>query len=46
MSNKKNLSFGTSYPSFSEIPAGRNPANYVLIDYDTTGNYLRSVIYK
>ena len=38
-----------SYPSFSQIPAGKNPANYVLIngryffnDYDTTGNYLRS----
>lgn len=38
-----------SYPSFSQIPPGRNPANYVLIngryffnDYDTTGNYLRS----
>ena len=41
--SKKNLTFGTSYPIFSEIPAGRNPANYVLIncryffnDYDTT----------
>ena len=51
--SKKNLTFGTSYPSFSEIPAGRNPANYVLIngryffnDYDTTGNYLRSFFQK
>ena len=39
----------TSYPNFAEIPAGQNPANWVLIngryyfnDYDTTGNYLRS----
>lgn len=38
-----------SYPSFAQIPAGQNPANWVLIngryyfnDYDTTGNYLRS----
>ena len=40
---------GTSYPSFSSIPAGQNPSNWVEIngryfynDYDTTGNYLRS----
>lgn len=40
---------GTTYPSFSSIPAGQNPANWVEIngryfynDYDTTGNYLRS----
>jgi hypothetical protein len=39
---------GASYPSFAQIPAGRNPENYVLIngryyfnDYDTTGDYLR-----
>ena len=51
--SKKNLTFGTSYPSFSKIPAGRNPANYVLINgryfyynYDTTVNYLRSVFSK
>ena len=38
-----------SYPSFAQIPAGQNPANWVLIngryyfnDYDTTGNYLRA----
>ncbi len=43
----------TSYPWFSEIPVGQNPANYVLIngryffnDYDTTGNYLRSIFLK
>jgi hypothetical protein len=58
---RKTLSFSTqkkqttdnrksTYPSFTEIPAGHNPANYVLIngryffnDIDTTGNYLRSV---
>jgi hypothetical protein len=55
----KTLSFSTktkkstSYPWFSEIPAGQNPANFVLIngryffnDYDTTGNYLRSIFLK
>ena len=38
-----------SYPSFAQIPAGQNPANWVLIngryyfnDYDTTGDYLRA----
>ena len=38
-----------SYPSFAQIPAGQNPANWVLIngryyfnDYDYTGNYLRA----
>ena len=53
MTNKKKLTFGNSYPSFSEIPAGRNPENYLLIngryffnDYDTTGNYLRSGFLK
>ena len=42
-----------TYKSFSEIPAGQNPANFVLIngryffnDYDTTGNYLRSLFSK
>lgn len=47
------ISFGTSYPSFAQIPAGQNPANYVLIngryyfnDYDSTGNYLRTVFGK
>lgn len=42
-----------TYKSFSEILAGQNPANFVLIngryffnDYDTTGNYLRSLFSK
>ncbi len=26
------MSFSTSYPSFAQIPAGQNPANYVLIN--------------
>ncbi len=53
LNNNKKLSFNTSYPSFTEIPVGQNPANWVLIngryffnDYDTTGNYLRSVFSK
>lgn len=50
-SNKSNTS--SSYPWFSHIPAGQNPANYILIngqyffnDYDTTGNYLRSIFLR
>lgn len=50
---KKNFTFGTSYPSFEQIPAGQNASNFVLIngryyfnDYDTTGNYLRSLFGK
>jgi hypothetical protein len=55
----KTLSFSTktkkstSYLWFNEIPAGQNPANFVLIngryffnDYDTNGNYLRSIFLK
>jgi hypothetical protein len=51
--SKKNLTFSSSYPSFSEIPAGQNSSNFVLIngryyfnDYDSRGNYLRSVFGK
>lgn len=42
-----------TYKSFSDISAGQNPANFVLIngryffnDYDTTGNYLWSLFSK
>ena len=53
--SRKNLTLSSSYPypSFSEIPAGQNSSNFVLIngryyfnDYDSTGNYLRSVFGK
>jgi hypothetical protein len=51
--SKKILTLSSSYPSFSQIPAGQNAANFVIIngryyfnDYDSTGNYLRSVFGK
>jgi len=53
MTNNKNLTYSTSYPSFEKIPVGQNSANYILIngryyfnDYDSTGYYLRSVFGK